>query len=194
MSLAFLSGEDEQLNEHQIAWMTRDYKEIKKLSKQFKKPKEQALFEILQNATLKQGHRKVESFSDYSQFALNNALSQHVPMAGYAYELNLMNGYISDQMHYDYMYFAIRKAALPRVSFAKISDDWLSRLFEVLVAKYYQVNTTKARAYITSFSDEQIGILQCIVKSTVTDENSEELKFIPTKAERLRVYRTVNDW
>lgn len=194
MSLAFLTGEDEQLNEHEIAWKTRDFDKVKELAKEFKEPKEQALFDILNNVTLKTGHRSVDSFSDYSQFALNNALSQHIPMMGFAYELNQMNGHISDQQHYDYMYYGIRKTSLPRVKFANVHDDWTERLFEKLVAKYYQVNATRAREYISGFSGEQLEVMRSVLRPMVTGDHDEVMKFIPTKVERTRVFNEVKKW
>ena len=194
MSLSFLSGEKDELNEHQIAWLTRDYDTIKKLSNEFKLPKEQSLFEIIENVTRKTGHKDVNIFSDYSQFAINSAISQHVPMMGYAYELNMMNGYITDQMHYDYLYHSVRKVSLPKVKFAKVTDDWVDRTFEKMIARYYEVNAQRAKTYIDDFSTDQLDILKRIVCVTVESADCELLKFIPLKADRIHTFNVIKNW
>lgn len=194
MSLSFLSGEKDDINEHQVAWFNRDYEAIKKLANEFKQPKEQSLFDIVDNVTKKTGHKNVGVFSDYNQFAINNVLSQHIPLLGYAYELNMMNGFITDQMHYDYMYYEMRKISLPKVKFAKISDDWTERAFEKLIARYYEVNQTKARGYIESFNTDQLDIIKHIVSTTVDNADGELLKFIPLKADRTHTFNTIKSW
>ncbi|ADM79989.1 clamp loader subunit [Aeromonas phage phiAS5] len=193
MSLAaFLDEED--LNEHEIAWRSRDWDAVKELSKQFKVPAEQSLFVIIDNVTKKLGHGTVERFSDYDQHMINNALSQHVTMSGYASELNSMEGFISDQMHYDYMYFTIRQCSLPKVKFAKITGDWELRAFEYLVSEYYEVSISRAREYIAGFTEEQIGRLKKMFSPTVIDVNAPCLTMIPTKTEREKIQRAIRSW
>ncbi|AUE22563.1 clamp loader subunit [Aeromonas phage Ah1] len=193
MSLACFMDE-EDLNEHEIAWRSRDWNAVKELAKQFKVPAEQSLFEIIDNVTQKRGHGTVDRFSDYDQHAINNALSQHVTMSGYASELNSMEGFISDQMHYDYLYFTVRKCSLPKVKFAKLTDDWEQRVFEYLVSDYYEVSIPRAREYIDYFSDEQIKRLKKMFSPTVNDVNARCLTVIPTKTEREKIQRAIRSW
>lgn len=195
MSLLFLSGEPEtEVNPHVVAWRSKDYEAVKKLSAEFKKPAEQCLFDILNNVTKKTGYLSAAHFEDYDQRAINNALSQHVTMRGYAYELNQMYGHITDQQHYDYLYHSIRQCSLPKVKFAKVQDDWESRVYERLVSKYFEVSTYRAYEYICFFSEEQNSALKNIVRTMVVDENSAFLSIIPTKAERLAVYNAIKKW
>lgn len=193
MSLAFLTGEPER-NPHEIAWRSKDYEAVKKLAAEFKKPAEQCLFDILNNVTKKTGYLSAAHFEDYDQRAINNALSQHITMRGYAYELNQMFGYISDQMHYDYLYYSIRQCSLPKVKFAKIHDDWEQRVFERLVSEYYKVSVYRASDYIDKFNDEQIMHLKTILKVMVIDDTSTFLACINTKAERTAVYNAIKKW
>ncbi|QAX98601.1 clamp loader subunit [Aeromonas phage AsFcp_4] len=192
MSLDFLG--EESLNEHEVAWRSRDWDAVKELAKQFKVPAEQSLFVVLDNVTKKLGHGSVARFADYDQHMLNNALSQHVEMRGYAFELNTMEGHISDQMHYDYMYFTIRQCSLPKVKFAKLTDDWEERVFEYLVSDFYEVSTQRAREYINRFSDEQKAKLRKMFSPMVNDVNAPCLTMIPTKTERDKIQRAIRSW
>lgn len=193
MDLSFLSDDFEPLNEHQIAWLERDWDKIKELSKQFKKPDEQALFDILNNVTQKTGYLSAAHFESYNQYAINHALSQHPSMLGYAYELNLMDGTITDEQHYDYLYHTVRQCKLPRVKFAKVSDDWEQRVFERLVARYYEVSVSRAIEYIDEFNQDQITRLKKIFKGSTSD-NDPALLVVPTKVERERVFKIIRDW
>lgn len=192
MSLADLLGEDD-LNPHEIAWRSRDWNMVKELCKEFKTSSEQSLFKIVDNVTKKTGHKRAASFADYDQHMINNVLSQHVELSGYAYELNQMEGFISDQQHYDYMYFSIRQTSLSKVKFAKITDDWEFRVFQILVADYYEVSHTRGAEYIQRFSDEQINRLKRVLAPTV-DINSRCLLVIPTKTERAKICTAIKNW
>lgn len=193
MSLNFLLDEGPD-NPHEIAWKSRDWAAVKELSKQFKKTEEQGLFEILNNVTRKTGYLSPDHFDDYNQHMINHALSQHVSMRGYAFELNLMEGLISDRMHYDYLYYGIRQCNLPRVKFAKVSDDWEQRALERLVARLYNVSHARACEYIDMFTDEQTAHIRSITKRTVTSGADPVLSFIPTKADREKIYRAITGW
>lgn len=190
MSLSELLGEDEP-NEHYVAWASRDWDKVKELSKQFKEPEEYSLFAIIDNVTKKTGYTDVNVFENYDQFAINNALSQHIELRGYAYELNLM-GTISDRMHYDYMYFTIRKTSLPKVKFAKISDDWETRVLERLVADYYEVSYERGAEYLTILTPEQLAKLKRHFGAIIDDNPN--LSIIPTKAERQRILTIIKNW
>lgn len=192
MSLSFLGEED--LNPHEVAWKSKDWDTVKELSKEFKKSDEQSLFDILNNVTQKSGYHSSDHFESYNQYAINNALSQHIHLRGYTYELNQMEGLISDQMHYDYLYWTIRQTTLGRVKFAKISDDWEIRVFEKLVSNFYCVSIQRAIEYISEFNLEQIEFLKKLLKPTVNNSGVEVLSFIPTKTEREKIYRAIRDW
>lgn len=193
MGLGFLSDEFEQPSEHRIAWMERDWDRVKELSKEFKKTDDQALFDILNNVTQKTGYLSAAHFESYSQYAINHALSQHPSMLGYVYELNLMDGHLTDEQHYDYMYHTIRQCKLPRVKFAKLSEDWEQRVFERLVARYYEVSVSRASEYIDEFNLDQITRLKKIFKGMVSDSDP-ALLAVPTKVERERVFKSIRDW
>lgn len=189
MSLAFLG--EEQLNEHEIAWRSRDWAAVKELAKQFKVPAERSLFDIIANVTQKTGHKPVECFAEYDQHNINLALSQHISMSGYASELNQMEGYISDQMHYDYLYFSVRTVTLPRIKFAKLSEDWEYKITIRMIARHFQVSIPRAQEYLSEFSEEQVAHLKKLFGPTITGPDSEFLKFLPNKTERTKMHSSI---
>lgn len=186
--------EDEPLNEHEVAWRSKDWAAVKELAKSFKKPADQSLFEIVSIVTKKTGHRSVEEFDDYNQYAINHAIGQHVELSGYASELNAMEGFISDQMHFDYLYFAVRQTSLPRIKFAKISEDWEHKALISWMSDYFEVSESRAAEYFKRFNETQINHLKKMFSPTVTSSDSPVLAGIPTKTERERVFRSIRSW
>ena len=194
MDLSLL-GEDTDLNEHEIAWVEKDWAKVKELSAQFKKDADQSLWDILNNITQKTGYKSAAHFETYDQRAVNNALSQHISMAGYATELNQMEGLITDQMHYDYAYHTIRKAKLPKVKFAKNHDDWTDKIIIKMVAKSYDVSMARAKEYVEDIlSGEQLEYIKTLMAPTVDSADHPILSVIPTKAERTKVFNEIRSW
>jgi hypothetical protein len=91
------------------------------------------------------------------------------------------------------MYHTIRQCKLPRVKFAKLSEDWEQRVFERLVARYYEVSVSRASEYIDEFNLDQITRLKKIFKGMVSDSDP-ALLAVPTKVERERVFKSIRDW
>lgn len=193
-NLSCLFDDEPELNEHQIAWYSQNWSEVAKLANSFKEPKEQSLFNIIDNVTTKRGgHKNVDEFADYDQYMINQALSQHVVLNGYASELNQL-GAISDQMHYDYLFHSVRKVSLPRTSFAKVTDDWNVKMLIELYSNHYCISKKKAMEWIDfDTKTNKIVDVKKILKTTI-DENSPILKVLPNKSTRSEFLRDIASW
>ena len=194
MSLEFLGLETIEQNEHRIAWDAKDWDRVKELCSEFEKDKTQSVFDILANVTEKKGYKNVLEFDDYNQYLINNALSQHPHMIGYASELNLIGGYITDQMHYDYLYHTVRKCKLPFVKFAKVSGDWEYMVMISVLADYYESSKEKAEGFVEILGEEKLEKIKRIIKVFVDSPNSKHLSMIPTKKEKEQIYNMVKKW
>ncbi|ALY07131.1 clamp loader small subunit [Vibrio phage vB_VmeM-32] len=193
-SLSCLFDDEPELNEHQIAWYSQDWQTVTKLANSFKEPKERSLFQIIDNVTTKSGgHKNVDEFSDYDQYMINQALSQHVVMVGYVSELNQMSN-LTNQQHYDYLFHTIRKTSLPKTSFARVTDDWNQKMLIALYCEYYAISKKRALEWIEF--DTKTGKINEIKKTLklILDEQSPLLKILPNAKVRNEVLNSVKEW
>lgn len=100
----------------------------------------------------------------YSKWRTNNSLSNFLDTLFYANEMNL-NYHLSDQMHYDYLFYTVRKTK--RFNKKKSdSDHKLEKLQEQekeklsLIQEYYKYNTAKSRAVLKILSESQLKIIR----------------------------------
>lgn len=102
--------------------------------------------------------KKIELDGDYSKWRINNMLSKHKDSILYVNEMNI-NPHVTDQMHYDYLYSAVRK--LKRYSPKReTKQEKASREAEQelisLISSYYKYNIVRAREVIKILTAEQI--------------------------------------
>ena len=195
MSLDFLGLEVP--NEHRLAWDNKDWNKVKELCKEFKKDKDKSTFEIINNVTQKTGHKNVMVFESYDQYTINSWLSQHASMNGYASELNQWAGYITDQMHYDYLYYTVRKCKLPYVAYARASDDWDFVFITHILAHHYNVSYEKAVEYHDLHTDEQMKRILRDMRGLITSPDCPFMSVLPkhiSKTEKARLYKTATKW
>lgn len=100
----------------------------------------------------------------YSKWRTNNSLSNFLDTLFYANEMNL-NYHLSDQMHYDYLFYTVRKTK--RFNKKKSDSDYkLEKLQEQekeklsLIQEYYKYNTAKSRAVLKILSESQLKIIR----------------------------------
>lgn len=81
----------------------------------------------------------------------------------YANEMN-MNYHITDQMHYDYLFYSIRKTK--RFNKKKENDKRLEKLQKEesqklsLIQEYYKYNTAKSKAVLRVLNETQLDIIR----------------------------------
>jgi len=104
---------------------------------------------------------KVDLDSDYSKWRINNILSTHWDSVKYANEMNI-NYDITDQMHYDYLFGALRKGS--RYTKPESKEEKKEREREQalisLVSAYYKYNRLRAKEAIKILSAEQIEYIK----------------------------------
>lgn len=197
MSLSALLGEPE-LNEFQKAFYSGDAKEMKRLADTFKVPKEQTIFKIIDELMIGKTHMQVSEIEDYDQVLINNALSQHPDLI---YVAQVMNGfigpdrtqYISDQMHFDYLWASIRRAKRPRVKWAK-SGSTEDKLIIACISELYQLSEKKATEYFREFDEQAISHIKRRSKAFAVDEEFLKRKFNLPKSSLAELQAMANKW
>jgi hypothetical protein len=100
----------------------------------------------------------------YNQWRTNQSLSNFLDTVLYANEMN-MNYHITDQMHYDYLFYSIKKK--PR--YGKKKDERDKKLEKAqkdeaeklaLISEYYKYNTVKSKAALRVLTDSQLEIIK----------------------------------
>lgn len=105
--------------------------------------------------------QKVEIDSDYSKWRINNMLAAHRDVVKFANELNI-NSDITDQMHYDYLFGAIRKGsryAKPETKEEKKEREQEQDLIS-LVSAYYKYNKLRAKEVLKILTAEHIEYIK----------------------------------
>ena len=166
-----LFDDDVVLNEHEIAWKSRDEDKIRELADSFKEKAENELFAILNDLTFGKNERNLSVSENYSKFFLDNAMSQHPDCIIQAATMNLIGGGLSDQAHYNYYLHSVSKGK--RFSkFAKAgSDDVNVVLLVKLIAEFHKVNETIASGYLKMYKLKgHLPAMLKKMKGLVTDE------------------------
>lgn len=107
------------------------------------------------------GKRKFEIDGDYSQWRTNSILSNFKDTILYANEMNI-NYNVTDQMHYDYLYGAIRKKKL----YSKKETDQEKKARKqkeellTLISEHYKYNAVRAKEAIHLLSADQIQLIK----------------------------------
>ncbi|ADB81542.1 putative clamp loader small subunit [Klebsiella phage vB_KpnM_VPA32] len=163
-----LFEDDVQLNEHQIAWYSKDEAEIKRLSDTFKETAENEFFAIIgainEKKDISIGTR------DYSKFMVENALSQFPECMPSVYVMNLVGSGLSDEAHFNYL-----KAAVPRGrrfgKWAKLNESAQETLVLKVLMNHYTININDAERYrVTLANKNKLSETLKRLKGTVTDE------------------------
>lgn len=142
MNLNFLMGDDEQLNEHEIAWLSKDWDKVSQLADGFKEDAENSLFNLLTDITYNKTEQNVGNLP-YDQWFINNALSQHAETIYQAYVMNLLHG-LPDQAHYNYLVSAIRKGKqYGKWAKLTVSIEETLHIAIIQIANNVDVNTAK---------------------------------------------------
>lgn len=166
-----LFDDDVQLNEHEVAWKSRDMDKVQQLADSFKEKAENELFAITNDITFGKNERNLAQSENYSKFYIDNALSQHVDCIISAYRMNLLGGGLSDQAHYNYYLHSITKAKRFG-KWAKAGEQDVNVVFLLkLIMKYHTVNNDVAVRYLDTYKLKgHLPAMLKKMKGLVTDE------------------------
>lgn len=100
----------------------------------------------------------------YEKWRTNSSLANFLDTIMYANEMNL-NPIVSDQMHYDYLFYSIRKKK--RYGSRKSEKDKLLEKQQneeaelvSLISDYYKYNTVKAKSVLRVLTKSQLEIIR----------------------------------
>ncbi|AKU43697.1 clamp loader subunit [Citrobacter phage Merlin] len=168
-----LFDDDVQLNEHQVAWYSKDWTEVQKVSDQFKQTAENEFFEIIGAINEKKPCSIAQK--NYSRHMVENALSQHPECMPAVYVMNLVGSELSDEDHFNYMMAAIPQGRRYG-KWAKLIEDTGELLVLRVLMKYYTINLNDAQVYRdTLVSKGKLSLVLKEAKALVTDEFLKEL-------------------
>lgn len=100
----------------------------------------------------------------YNQWRTNSSLSNYVDTLLYVNEMNMYH-FITNQMHYDYLFNSVRKTK--RYGKKKTKED--KRLEQEikkenekisLIQEYYKYNRTKSKEILNVLNDEQLNYIR----------------------------------
>lgn len=100
----------------------------------------------------------------YEKWRTNSALSNNIETIMYANEMNL-NYHISDKMHYDYLFYSIRKKkrfGAKKTEMDKQLEKELKQESEklALISEYYKYNKVKSKAVLKILTESQLKIIK----------------------------------
>ena len=168
-----LFDDDVQLNEHQIAWYSKDWSKVQDVADQFKEKAENEFFGII--GAINEKKKISIAQKDYSKHMVENALSQHPECMMAVYRMNLVGAGLSDEAHFNYMMAAVPQGRRYG-KWAKLIEDTGELLILKVLMKYYTINLNDAQVYRdTLVSKGKLPLVLKEAKALVTDEFLKEL-------------------
>lgn len=197
MSLDFMFGDSPKLNEHQIAWIGKDWDKVKKLSDAFKEKPVNEFFFILNQINTQKNRINPDHFESYNQYSINSVMSGHIDCSYHAYAMNLLGDAVSDQMHFDYLLHGVRPSKRYGGAGAIVDpvEMMCDEVFACAVGKYYKVSLERAKEYITEdFNQEQIGLLKKMLCKTIDESMVKSACSYAKKSDINHVMKLIEDW
>ena len=163
-----LFEDDVQLNEHQIAWYSKDEAKIKELADTFKETAENDFFAIV--GAINEKKKISIAQRDYSKMMVENALSQHPECMPAVYVMNLVGSKLSDEAHFNYMMAAVPQGRRYG-KWAKLTESVQETLVLKVLMNHYQININDAQVYRDTL-DRKGNLSKTLnrLKGTVTDD------------------------
>lgn len=172
MTLSAIFGEMEELNEHQIAWKSRDWDSVKKLADSFKTDPENEFRDIMNRINSNKSRLHADAYESYSMYSINNVLSAHVDCMYHVYNMNLLGDSISEQMHFDYLLHSVRPAK--RYGSVSVVADQTTALvnetFILAISRTYEVSRERAKEYFSGFTQDEIDYIMKLLSRTITED------------------------
>lgn len=188
-----LFDDDVQLNEHEVAWKSRDFNKIQELSDSYKEKAENELFAILNDITVSKKPRNLIQSENYNKFWLDNALSQHVDCIMQVNVMNLIGSGLTDQQHYNYLLHTVPQGKRYG-KWAKAEPDVVNvQLVLKLLMKYYTINADDALMYMETLKVK--GSLKDVLKKTKGLVTDEFLKTVTSNVkEQKEIKKQILEW
>lgn len=199
MSLASLFGE-ETLNEHEMAWRSKDWDSVKKLADNFKEKPTNEFFYILNQINNDKRRINPDDIESYNQYAINSMLSKHLDCIQHVFNMNLIGDSISDQMHFDYLLHGVRpsKRYGGAGEIADPVEDMAEKVFYKCVAKVYEVSIERGKDYVDllTYKEEtaKIRYLKKTAGAMVTDAMIKEVCPYAKAADAKNVLKVMKEW
>lgn len=188
----FFDEEEKQLNEHEIAWLSRDWDKVAELADTFTEKTDNVLFKLMDNITLDKQHINVEYIPEYNQRWINTALSQHADCIYSAYVMNLIGHGLPDQMHHDYLVQSVSKGKRYG-KWAKLTEELDQKLVLIAISKAYIVNMDDARFYLDLANEK--GYMDKLLKHIKPYATDELLAGVTkNQTERKRLKKIIERW
>lgn len=190
-------GEEEPLNEHEIAWKSKDWVAVRKLVDQYKIKGSNEFYHILNQINSQKKRLNTDYLDSYNQFTINQALSGHIDCLTHTFYMNLLSGHISDQMHFDYLLHSIRPSKRYGGASTIVDpiDTMVDTVFQKAVARYFKVSDQRAREYLEEdFCEEQKLILKKMLQKTVDAVLVKEACTFAKKPDIAKVLKIVETW
>ena len=188
----FFGEEEQQLNEHEIAWRSRDWEKVSELADSFAEKSDNALFKLMDHITVDKQRVNVEVNPAYNQRWINTALSQHADCVYSAYVMNLIGHKLPDQIHFDYLLQSIRQGKRYG-KWAKLTEQLDEKVILIAIQKSYSVNIDDARFYLELANERgYMDKLLKRIKPYVTDELLAGVTKNKTEQKRLR--KNIERW
>lgn len=179
MNLNFLMGDDEQLNEHEIAWRSKDWDAVSRLADTFKENADNTAFALLDDITYTKTERSIGN-TDYPAWFVNNALSMHTETLYPAYVMNLLSA-LPAQAQYNYLLSSIRKGKIYG-KWPKLEESLEEKLHVAMIKAANNVDMHTAKMYF-----------QIMAKRNELTEFLKKHKFLVTPAFVKSVAKTAKD-
>lgn len=198
MSLSALFGEV-ALNEHEIAWRTKDWDSVKKLSESYKEKPANEFFYILNKINSDKSRINTEDVESYNQFSINASLSRHIDCVQHTFNMNILCDCINDQMHFDYLLHSIRpgKRYGGTADIGDPIEDIINVVFSKCVAKIYEVSIERAKEYIDILKykgeTDKISYLMNTASAMVTESLIKETCPYVKAPEIRNVFKTMKE-
>lgn len=190
MSLAAFFDEDE-IDPHQAAWMSRDWDKVDELVKQFTKDADNEFFDVLHQ--INQGKKRlcIAGVESYNKWNVDVAMSQHIDTMYPAYVMNLIGSGLSDQAHFDYYCEEVRSAR--RVgAWAKLVEDGEEKVILKVLQRKYAINTRIAMEYHQELKD--LGQLEAWKKKIKPLALSAISDVVKNKKDQKTVEKIIQKW
>lgn len=191
MKLLDMMGGGEELNPHQIAWTTRDWKAIDKLVEEYKENEENVFFQLLNALTYTKDRQNVNGV-DYSKYNVDNMMSRHPDCVYAAFMMNMFGDALPDQAHYDYYHHTIASGKRYNKGM-KLNEDLENKAVIALLCKYYSVSTDTAFMYKELLENkDNLTEVKRKMKGLATESFVKTIA--KTKADQCKIIKIVEKW
>lgn len=187
-----LFGDEESLNEHEVAWRSQNWSKVQELSEQFKEKEENVLFSILNSITVSKQDLSIEQAEQYNKYWIDNALSQHIDCIIPVYMMNMLGDSLDDLSHFRYYLHSISKGRRYG-KWAKFTDNSEDKLVLKLISDFYHINMMDAKMYKEIMVKK--GLLKSELSRLKTMATPEYIKQITKqKSEQTKLNKIIKAW